>query len=83
MLKPAIVTLLFIFCIAFVQSQDTSAVYTKELTLITENDNYNFTKQDRYYSNGIFLRYQWLGKQAASSKLASKLHRIEAGHMIL
>lgn len=82
MLKPAIVTLLFISCFAFVQAQDSNAVYTKEFTFITENDNYNFTKKDRYYSNGIFLRYQWLGKQGASSKLAAKLHRLEAGQMI-
>ncbi|MEJ8817438.1 lipid A deacylase LpxR family protein [Lacibacter sp. H407] len=82
MLKPAIVTLLLISCFAFAKAQDSTAVFTKELTFITENDNYNFTKQDRYYSNGIFLRYQWLGKQTASSKLAAKLHRIEAGHMI-
>lgn len=82
MLKPSIVTLLLVSCFAFVQAQDTSAVYTKEFTLITENDNYNFTKQDRYYSNGLFLRYQWLAKQPSSPRLAAKLHRIEVGHMI-
>lgn len=82
MLKPAIVTLLLVSCFAFVQAQDTSAVCSKEFTLITENDNYNFTKKDRYYSNGLFLRYQWLAKNSSSSRLATKLHRIEAGQMI-
>ena len=82
MLKPSIVTLLLISCFAFVQAQDTSSVYTKEFTLITENDNYNFTRQDRYYSNGLFLRYQWLAKNVSSPRLATKLHHIELGHMI-
>ena len=82
MLKPAIVTLVLISCFAFARAQDSTHIYTKELTLITENDNYNFTKKDRYYSNGIFLRYQWLAKNSSSSRLAAKLHRIEAGQMI-
>jgi lipid A 3-O-deacylase len=82
MLKPSIVTLLFVTCVAFLKAQDSTSVYTKELTLITENDNYNFTKKDRYYSNGLFLRYQWLAKQLSSPRLATKLHRIEAGQMI-
>jgi lipid A 3-O-deacylase len=82
MLKSAIVTLILISCFAFVQAQDSANVYTKEFTLITENDNYNFTKKDRYYSNGLFLRYQWLAKNRSSSRLAGKLHRIEAGQMI-
>lgn len=82
MLKPASVTLLLVLFSAFAQSQDTPAVYKKELTLITENDNYNFTKQDRYYSNGIFLRYQWQAKHPVSKKSVNKIHHIEAGHMI-
>jgi hypothetical protein len=82
MFKPASVTLLLLLFCAFVQAQDSSAIYTKELTLITENDNYNFTKQDRYYSNGIFLRYQWKSKKTLSPRLSNKVQRIEAGHMI-
>jgi lipid A 3-O-deacylase len=82
MLKPVIVSLILISCFAFAQAQDSTNVYTKEFTLITENDNYNFTKQDRYYSNGLFIRYQWLAKQPSSPRLATKLHRIEAGQMI-
>ncbi len=82
MLKPAIVCLFFVCSCAIMYGQDTSAVFTKELTFITENDNYNFTKQDRYYSNGLFLRYQWLNKAMSSSTVAAKLHRVEAGQMI-
>src|SRR5688572_6725493 len=82
MLKSIIVTLLLVSCFALVHGQDTAAVYTKEITIITENDNYNFSKKDRYYSNGLFLRYQWLTKRPLSSRLATKLHRIELGQMI-
>jgi lipid A 3-O-deacylase len=82
MLKPAIVFYLLISSFALVQAQDSAAVYTKEFTFVTENDNYNFTKKDRYYSNGLFLRYQWLAKKPMSTRIANKLHRIEAGQMI-
>jgi len=82
MLKPAIVAFLFISCLAIVKAQDTPHLYTKEFTFITENDNYNFTKKDRYYSNGVFLRYRWLAKKSLSPRLAGKLHHIEAGQMI-
>ena len=82
MCKPAVVILILMLFSAFVQAQDSEVVYTKELSFTTENDNYNFTKQDRYYSNGIFLRYQWRSKKPLPSKLANKIQRIEAGHMI-
>jgi lipid A 3-O-deacylase len=82
MLRSTIVLLLFFFsCFTCIKAQDTSAAYTKEFTITTENDNYNFTKQDRYYSNGLFLRYQWFTKHT-STNLATKLHRVEAGQMI-
>ncbi len=81
MLKPAIVCLLLFSCCAIVHAQDSTAVFTKELTLITENDNYNLTKKDRYYSNGFFLRYQWLSRQLPAT-VAARLHRVEAGQMI-
>nr|WP_294902977.1 lipid A deacylase LpxR family protein [uncultured Lacibacter sp.] len=82
MYKPAFTLFVFLFVTTFTFSQNGNNVYYKELTIITENDNYNFTKADRYYSNGLFVKYQWLAKNKQPEKLAVKLHRIEAGQMI-
>jgi hypothetical protein len=42
MLRSTIVLLLFFFsCFTCIKAQDTSAAYTKEFTITTENDNYN------------------------------------------
>lgn len=82
MQQPAHLLLLFLCFSGFVSAQETTLPRKAELTIITENDNYNFTKQDRYYSNGLFIKYQWLAKNKQPEKLALKLHRIEAGQMI-
>ncbi|RXK60554.1 lipid A deacylase LpxR family protein [Lacibacter luteus] len=78
--KPTISFLFFLLVSKFVFSQNGNTVYRKELTITTENDNYNFTKADRYYSNGFFVKYQWLANQ--NKKAAIKLRRVEAGQMI-
>ncbi len=82
MFKSFLTYLFFLSFFTVAQAQDTAASYTKELMIITENDNYNFTRKDRYYSNGIFIRYQWLAKRQAATNIAVKLHRVEAGQMI-
>lgn len=82
MFKPTIALLIFLLAATFVFAQSDTAVFRKELTITTENDNYNFTKADRYYSNGLFFKYQWLPKQLHNAKLAQKLHRAEVGQMI-
>lgn len=82
MYKPTLSLLVFLLLSTFVFSQNENAVYRKELTITTENDNYNFTKADRYYSNGLFFKFQWVPKQLHNERLAQKLHRAEIGQMI-
>ncbi|MFY7840069.1 MAG: lipid A-modifier LpxR family protein [Lacibacter sp.] len=78
--KPTISFVFFLLVSTFVFSQNGNTVYRKELTLTTENDNYNFTKADRYYSNGLFVKYQWVAD--GNKNAAVKLRRAEAGQMI-
>ena len=37
--------------------------YTKEISIITENDLYTSTYYDRYYTNGLFLSYRYVAKE--------------------
>lgn len=77
----------FLFVISFLVSsllpaQDTSLSFRKEFSLITENDNYNFTLHDRYYTNGFFLRLNWLKKSETGNNVLKTIHRTEAGQML-
>ena len=82
MQQPTIALVFFLLMYNIVFAQDENTVYRKELSITTENDNYNFTKADRYYSNGLFIKYQWIPRALQNNKLAQKLHRAELGQMI-
>lgn len=82
MQQPTIALIFFLLMYNIVLAQDENTVHRKELSIITENDNYNFTKADRYYSNGLFIKYQWIPRALQNNKLAQKLHRAEVGQMI-
>lgn len=75
------VLLLFLFQTR-VFAQKETAVVSKEISVITENDNYNFTEHDRYYTNGLFIRFNWLQKTNANNRIAKTINRAEAGQMI-
>ncbi len=81
-IKAFFICWLFLFSSALSYAQDDSAVYNKELSIITENDNYNFTLKDRYYSNGFFIRFNWLSNKPANDRVLKTIHRTEAGQMI-
>lgn len=80
-IKAIFIFCLFLFTSALLYAQD-SSVYNKELSIITENDNYNFTLKDRYYSNGFFIRFNWLSNNPANDRVLKTIHRTEAGQMI-
>ena len=52
---------------------------TKELLVLTENDNYDFGGTDRYYSNGFILQYNTLDKKTPRNKYLKSIHNWEAG----
>ncbi len=54
---------------------------TKEINVITDNDNYDLELTDRYYSNGFIIQYNWMAKNSKQS-VAKKIHRTELAHKV-
>lgn len=54
--------------------------YAHQLSLVNENDNYAFTYTDRYYTNGMMLRYVRAKKSSAQE--VKKLFTAELGQQI-
>lgn len=81
-IKPASIVLALLVATTFLHAQDSSSPYNKEISIITENDNYNFTLKDRYYSNGFFIRFNWLANKKPNERILKTIHRTEAGQMI-
>ncbi len=80
--KSFFILLVALTACSWLYAQDSLKIYSKEISIITENDNYNFTLHDRYYSNGIFLRYNWLAKKETTKNVLKTINRTEAGQMI-
>ncbi len=53
--------------------------FSKEIKFINDNDLYVSTKNDRYYTNGIFIKYRYLSK-LSSEKLEKKIFEFNVGH---
>ncbi|MBX9785349.1 MAG: lipid A deacylase LpxR family protein [Chitinophagaceae bacterium] len=56
-------------------------IFTKELTVVTDNDNYDFELTDRYYSNGFIINYNWLS-QKTSAAVSKTINRTEFSHKV-
>ena len=72
---------LFVFALfasAFIQSQEK---FSKEISIITDNDLYVSKKNDRYYSSGLFLSYRYLSKNKNTS-LEKRILNWQVGHEI-
>ncbi len=81
--KPKYIFLLpFILLNNLLYSQEDVKPFTKELIIISENDNYNMVIKDRYYTNGFFIRYNWADKKQAAMDSEKTLSRMELGQMI-
>ena len=53
--------------------------YSKEFSFINDNDLYISTKQDRYYTNGMFFTYRYLSKKK-SEKIEKNTFEFQIGH---
>jgi lipid A 3-O-deacylase len=80
-IKLYLIALVFISAALSVAAQKKEPIVKNEITVVSENDNYNFSKEDRYYTNGFFIKYNKLGK-ADESKSVKIIHRFEAGQKI-
>lgn len=72
------VCFIFLLSVSSVFSQNS---YSKSISLVSDNDLYTSTYRDRYYSNGLFVRYQFLGT-SANEKLEKKIYSVELGHLM-
>lgn len=54
---------------------------TKEINILTDNDNYDLELTDRYYSNGFIIQYNWLAK-SKDPQIIKKIHRTELSHKV-
>lgn len=79
MFKPFLSLLLFLFGCTNLAAQKT---YSSELSVITDNDNYDLDFSDRYYSNGFILNFYWAGNKKPLQKISTKINRIELGHKV-
>lgn len=72
----------YLFCFIFLFFSTISLCqekFSKEISLITDNDLYVSTNRDRYYTSGIFLTYRHLIKNT-NKKLAKKIFEWQLGH---
>ncbi len=79
--KPYFIILLFISAALCATAQKNEPVVKHEITVVSENDNYNFSREDRYYTNGFFIKYNKLGKVNENSTVKI-IHRFETGQKI-
>lgn len=56
-------------------------IFTQEISVITDNDNYDLELTDRYYSNGFIIQYNRMAKPISNS-VAKKIMRFEAAHKV-
>jgi hypothetical protein len=67
----------FFFCLQL-PAQKT---YHHQISVVSDNDNYTFKRKDRYYTNGLSIRFSKLTKDASADE-SKKILTIEAGQKI-
>jgi hypothetical protein len=65
MRKLVVALIVFCFAVSASAQKKFPALYKKEFRIITDNDAYLLRKKDGYYTNGIFLQYNWVSRHAA------------------
>jgi hypothetical protein len=71
---------LFLFCFFFISfSIFSQQKFSKEISLVTDNDLYVSVDKDRYYTNGMFLTYRFLA-QNNNENLEKKIVEWQIGH---
>ncbi|MEI6947570.1 lipid A deacylase LpxR family protein [Paraflavisolibacter sp. H34] len=78
--------LLSVLCASRSQAQDkgpeTTPTYRNSLTVTSENDNYTLQFHDRYYTNGLMIRYSRAIMPRAGRRAYKKVWSAELGHQI-
>ncbi|MHB0756196.1 lipid A deacylase LpxR family protein [Polaribacter sp. M15] len=55
--------------------------FSKEISLVTDNDLYTSVNRDRYYTNGIFFTYRYLTK-VNNHNLEKRILELQIGHQM-
>ncbi len=71
----------FLFIISFYFTGMSQSGFSKEISLLTDNDLYTSTYRDRYYTNGLFVTFRTVEK-LKNKKFAKKIHSFQVGHMM-
>ena len=74
-----ILSFLFLISISFCSFSQNS--FSKEFSLLADNDLYTSTYRDRYYTNGLFLTFRTV-ENTKTQKLVKKIHSCQIGHMM-
>lgn len=73
---------IFCFCVCFITLQQISQEkFSKEISLVTENDLYVSIVRDRYYTSGIFLNYRYLVNHK-NDNLEKQIFEWQIGHQM-
>lgn len=72
---------IFLFFIGFTFLSVAQNNFSKEISLISDNDLYTSYYRDGYYTNGLFLTYRTV-KDDISKELPKKIYKFQAGHMM-
>ena len=72
---PFLLLLLFFTVEIFSQEK-----FTKEFSIVTDNDLYISIEKDRYYSNGLFLSYRYIPTKFNETQ--KKIITVTLGHQI-
>lgn len=56
--------------------------FSKEFSLLSDNDLYTSLYRDRYYTNGLFLNFKTVSENSITKKKIKKTHKFSIGHML-
>jgi lipid A 3-O-deacylase len=73
-MKKLFTAFIILAAYSHVDAQKLPALYKKEFRVITDNDAYLLKRKDGYYTNGIFLQFNWASKHAVK-----EINSIEVG----
>ena len=77
--KRLSICFLLFFCGLLITAQETKKNYGQQILLISDNDSYTFKIIDRYYTNGLAIRFSKAIKETAKKK---KILNTEVGQAI-
>src|SRR6478672_4412536 len=73
------ISLFFFLLLIILKSNAQNSIYKNEMGFKSENDAYLGIKQDRYYTNGLFISFRSAIKPSDTSKIIKKIWSLKIG----